>query len=144
MRSTFRFLSISRNLVWYVKIWIYFWKIAVWNVGCVFVYLNWFSKNVGSVFPWFCGGHIYNFRLWLRSSFKKNQKDQMEIEVDGEVNIRNAKQQLEIKCDSKLTFTMHLKDLSKRLVWKCMYKGQLHHICQYLTELYSGPSIRRT
>ena len=40
----------------------------------------------------------------------------MEIEVDGEVNIRNAKQQLEIKCDSKLTFTMHLKDLSKRLV----------------------------
>ena len=46
----------------------------------------------------------------------KNRNDQMEIEVDGETNIRNAKQQLEIKCDSKLTFTTHAEDLSERLL----------------------------
>ena len=33
-------------------------KIAVWNVGCVFVY--------------FCGGHKNNFPIWFRSSFKEN------------------------------------------------------------------------
>ena len=36
--------------------------------------------------------------------------DQMEIELHGETNIRNAKQQLEIKRDSKLTFNTYVED----------------------------------
>ena len=36
--------------------------------------------------------------------------NQMEIELHGETNIRNAKQQLEIKRNSKLTFNKYVED----------------------------------
>ena len=44
-------------------------KLAVSNVGCVFVY--------------FCGGHKNNFPIWFRSSFKVKQNFQKNKVVTG-------------------------------------------------------------